>query len=226
MRYLLVVFVLFSTNIFAHQNSFGVGVVNSTNIYKEQKNKTTPIPILNYTKENFYIKGLELGYRYNHFMALIAQPRMANDTPKETNDRHSTLETGVKITYPIKEYKLTFKTLFDTLGVHNSYNSSLKLSKTYVNLPFIFIPNIGIEYLDQKMSNYYYGVSNSSKYNDYKAKKAFNKTAGFVCVYNINKNYSFNLIYNYTKLDTTIKNSSIVEKNNKQTSIFSVVYKF
>ncbi len=93
-------------------------------------------------------------------------------------------------------------------------------------MPFIFIPNIGLEYQDAKTSEYYFGVKESTIYPKYDVGDTFCITGGFVGIFNISKQYGFNLIYNYKKLDDKITQSPIVTTNNKQTIIGSFVYKF
>jgi outer membrane protein len=203
-----------------------VGILNSSQIYLDQKDKTMILPIINYKKNNFYIKAIELGYKYNDTFSLIAQPKLNSVEIEGIKDRKSTFEAGFKVSYPINKYKFTFKTLFDTLGVHNGYTSSLMLSRTFSKMPFIFIPNIGIEYQSKQASDYYFGIDENESFETYTLNSTINKSIGFVSIFNINKKYDLTLIYNYKKLDKDIENSPIVTKDNKRLTILSLVYKF
>lgn len=225
-KYIVIGVLLLVEFVSAHQNSVGVGVLNSSNVYLTKENKTIAIPIVNYTYKKFYIKAMEAGYAYNRFLYIVAQPQFNSAQIQGAKKREGTLDAGFKIVYPIESYKLTFKNLFDTLGVNDGYKSSLTLSRTFVKFPFIFIPNIGLEYQSKKSSDYYYGVDSDELYTPYELSGTVNKTVGFVSIFNIGKTYAMNFIYNYKKLDKDIENSPIVIKDNKRLAMLSVVYKF
>jgi outer membrane protein len=222
----LLLFLFFISSLYSEQNTFGLGLIHSTNIYLNQNDKTIVLPVVNYTHDKFYIKMLEVGYKYNDFLSFLVEPKLTNLKMNGINERKSTLQAGFKITYPIEKYKLTFKTLFDTLGVYDGYESSLRLSRTFIHAPFIFIPYISIQYQDKNLSDYYFGINTDESFDYYKVDDTINTHLGFVSIYNIDKKYALNLIYNYKKLDKDITNSPIVVKNNTQLTILSLVYKF
>lgn len=226
MKTIILLFFLLFSFAYSHPNSFGVGIINSPSQYLNQDDKNMIIPILNYKYNKFYIRGLEVGFQANKYLSFITSPKLNKVEFQGIETRKRTIEAGLKLSYPINKYKISFGTLFDTLGIHDGYNSSLKLSYTHIKFPFIFIPNIGIEYQDKNLSNYYYGINLNESFQSYQLSDTINKTFGFVSIYNINKKYALNLIYNYKKLDKKIQNSPIVNKNNKQFTLLSFVYKF
>ena len=226
MKKILLLTLLISIFLNAKPNSIGVGVLKSSDIYISNDNTSMFLPIINYEKNDFYIRGLEFGYKYNEFLSFLIEPRLNEVKIDGIETRKRTLEAGFKLTYPINKYKVTLKTLVDTLGVHNGYQSKLSLSYSYVKMPFIFIPNIGLEYNDKKISNHYFGVNKNESFDYYNAKSLINKQIGFVSILALTRKLSLNLIYNYKKFDKNILNSPLVVKDNKQVTILNLMYKF
>ncbi len=210
----------------AKSNSAGLAIVNSSNIYVTKESKTRVFPLVNYTYDSFYIKGLELGYHLNKNFSVLIEPRMVGFDISGIQKRKDSLAAGFKISYPLSDFALNLKILGDVSDVSNGYEVSLKLSKKFINLPFVFIPNIGLEFQDKQFSNYYYGTQANESYGEYNPNSTINKTAGFVSVYNINKKFAISLIYKYVDLDNDIVNSPIIIEKNKQTSILNFMYKF
>jgi len=226
MKKLIVLTLFITVFLNAKPNSIGIGALKSSNIYINNDNETMILPIINYEKHNFYIKGLEFGYKYNQFLSLLIEPRLNEVEIDGIKNRKRTVEAGFKLSYPIKKYKLTLKVLADTLGVHNGYKSKLSLSYSFIKMPFIFIPNIALEYNDSNINNHYFGINKNESFDYYDMKSSINKQIGFVSIFALTRNYSLNLIYNYKKFDKNTTKSPIVIEDNKQVTILSLMYKF
>ena len=217
----------YSGDINTNENSIALALINSSSIYKTKDDISALVPILNYTIDKFYIDGYEIGYKYNDMLSLIGQVNFNSVEIEGIDDRKSTFETGLKLTYENeKKCKIVFKTVIDTLNKHKGYQAVLNIGKTFVVDKFTLIPNIGLEYQDKKYSDYYFGVDKHESYSKYEVGSTFNSTVGLISSYTINKDLSLNFVYNYRVLDKEISNSSIVKKDYSQMTALSLSYKF
>lgn len=211
----------------ANENSIALAVINNSSVYKTKEDTTSLVPILNYTKDEFYIEAYEVGYKYNKTVSFISQVNFNSLEMDGVDERKTTIESGIKLTYQNeKNCKITLKTVFDIANKHKGYQSVLNIGKTLIFDKFIFIPNIGLEYQDKNYSDYYFGVDKHESYSEYEVKSTLNKTAGIIGRYNINEKFSLNFVYNYRKLDKDISNSSIINKDYSTMTALSIAYKF
>ncbi len=211
---------------FAFQNSVGVSYLYSKSIYVKSDNTNTLFPALFYENEYLYFKGIELGFKYHPNLSFILKPNLNTREIVGLENKKETLNGGIELTKAIESFKISWTILHDISNQHNGIQSGIKLSKTFVNYPFIITPSIGLEYEDKKVSNYYFGVEENLLYPRYETKESFNPTVGLMGIYNLSKTYSFLLLANNRFLSKNITDSPIVEKSNKSMLVISALYKF
>ena len=212
--------------LFGFQNSIGVAYLHSPTIYTKTDDTNTFFPALFYENEYLYFRGIELGYKYNPNISFILRPNFNTREIEGLEDKKQAFSGGVEFTQKIDSYKISLNLLHDISNAHNGTQSSLKLSKTFVNYPFIITPSLGVEYEDKKVSNYYFGVEPNPTYPKYEAKESLSPVVGVMGIYNINKTYSIFLLANNKFLSKNITDSPIVEKSNKSMILASILYKF
>lgn len=211
---------------FAFQNSAGVAYFYSKSIYTNTQDSHTFFPALFYENEHFYFKGIEVGYKYTPNISVVLKPNFNTREIDGLEEKKQALSGGIEFTQNLDKYKMRYTFLHDISNTHNGSQSSIKLSKTFVNYPFIITPSIGLEYEDKKVTNYYFGVEENQIYPKYEAQEALSGVVGLMGIYNLNKSYSFFLLANNKFLHKTITNSPIVEQSNKSMLLTSVLYKF
>lgn len=211
---------------FAFQNSVGVSYLYSKSIYVKSDDTNTLFPALFYENEYLYFRGIELGYKYNPNISFILRPNFNTREVEGLEDKKQAFSGGVEFTQKIDSYKISLNLLHDISNAHNGTQSSLKLSKTFVNYSFIITPSLGVEYEDKKVTNYYFGVEPNPTYPKYEAKESLSPVVGVMGIYNIHKTYSIFLLANNKFLSKNITDSPIVEKSNKSMLVISALYKF
>lgn len=228
------IFVLFlaifgSLDLFGVPNSVGIGIISSTSYYHQEKqNSPQVIPTLMYESKDFYVKGIEIGYKYNKNLFAYLRPELREVEIDTLTKRARTLLGGVGVTHSWGSYTLELKNGYEILGKYDGLISQVKLSKMIVQYPFITIPSIGIGYESKKSTQYYYGVSQKEEgiYRSYLPKEAWNPFVGVVAIYDFHPQYGVALVLNHTFFDTTIKQSPIVDRDYKTTAIVNFSYKF
>lgn len=219
--------VIFLASLKGHQNSIGVGTIYSQSPYIESNNRYLTVPIINWSFDKLYLRGIEIGYQFCRPFTILIQPRLNSYEISGMVDKDFSVDWGFRTGYRTKDaFMFELKYLSDLLSVHNGYEISLKFSKTFINYPMIFIPYFGVELLSENLSNYYYGVSREEERKTFFLTENFNYFLGFVSVYNFNDNYAVSLIHKSTFLSKQITNSPIIERGYKGSYIFSLVRKF
>ncbi len=148
----------------------GGGAVMSTSPYAGVGTRTHAIPFFALEYKNFYIKGLEAGYRGlkagdltvsvivdGQWMGYHAGDSAALEGMK---DRGMSLGAGVKAEYALPWHQMTFtaKAVRDVLAHYDGGNCELSVSRPVRGRIFRFYPSVGVSYETRQMTDYYYGV--------------------------------------------------------------------
>jgi len=223
----VVVFLLLSlSSAFSFQNSVGLAYLYSNSIYTKQSDTSTVFPALFYQVNNFYFRGIEIGYKYNSSISFILRPNFNTREIKGLEDRKMALNGGVKYSQDLSKFKINYTVTHDISNTHNGTQASIKLAKTFINFPFITTTSAGVEYDDKKIANYYFGVEENNIYPTYTTKGTISGVASIMNIYNINKKYSVFTLLSNKFLSNDIKNSPIVDSSNKSMLLVSLLYKF
>lgn len=216
----------FLVSSFAFENSVGVGIFYSKSIYIQNDDKKMILPVINYEDENFYLKGIEIGYKITPSVSLIVLPSLQNIHIENLPSKKETALAGFDYKYKIQKYGINFKIAKDIGQRHDGFISKLTLNHPFINYPYIFIPSIGIEYESKKVTNYYYGVPQNTPYNSYTSDDSVSGIAHLIGIYNINKNYALSGIVNHKFLSNQITNSPIIDSNSQTMAMINFLYKF
>lgn len=161
--------------------SLGIGAVSSSGVYIGEKTEITPVPVIAYETNRFFIRGLYAGtelYKDPIFTVnAIANVNMMNldvddlDAkklatqnihPSQLEDRDRSIDLGLESIVRMPYGLLSFQAVNDIGGA--SHGAELRFNYQYfwrVNSKLNITPNIGVDWLSNKRANYYYGVLES-----------------------------------------------------------------
>ncbi len=149
----------------------GVGAVISDSPYKGVGTKTTPLPLIRWDYKNFYIKGVEVGYKFYETedvaLSVLASPRFMgyhsseSDALRGMENRENSFDAGVSGHYKLSGWggpAVGVKIVTDVGGVCNGQVVTLSLSKKFSGKYFELTPSVGARLQTASMVDYYYGV--------------------------------------------------------------------
>jgi outer membrane scaffolding protein for murein synthesis (MipA/OmpV family) len=227
LKKILIIFALLLHKLSGHQNSFGVATIYTQKPYIGDTSKQIYVPVINFEQSGFFVKGLEIGYKFGYVLTLLFQPRLNSVEIEGVPEKGYSLDFGFKTGYRFSNGLLfELKYLHDVLSVYNGYMVSSKFSKLFIGKSTVFIPFAGVDFMDENLAQYYYGIEGSSRFPDYRLNSSLNPFLGMVFVYNINRDYAVTLINKTSFLNDEIKNSPIVERDIQSFYLLSFVRKF
>ncbi len=216
--------------------SLGVGVVASENIRRDntydKADKATlilPIPMVNFNWGRFSIGGQGAQFSlYKHplFSPYLLISRGGDKYYGEGLDkRKASWFTGLGL----RVWRLNFTIKKD---INNNSDSTIgDIAFNYGHKLFesgLFLrASINLEILSSKYTQYYYGVSEkeaNSKFSQYTAKTAFNKSLNLQFLGNINKKTKYMFGPGFKVLDSQISNSPTVRKSKAFFLIMGIMY--
>lgn len=245
MKYLLILITL-SSYLFCvseeDKSSIGVGGIYSESKYEGIDKETMVIPLFKYNHENFYIRGLEFGYKqidldtfkFNY----ILSPRLENYKSSDSSyllgmeDRDMTLEAGVVLVYkPHPLLTLSSKLKTDILGVHNGYDLGFRVGSflPLIEKKLFISPSYARVFLSSKLANYYYGVKASEATSTraaYDVGSTSMEVYGVNFIYKLTDTINTNFMINRTILSQEIKDSPIIKDKNFNSLIVGLNYTF
>lgn len=171
MKYILIsIFLIMST--LSSAQSIGFGLFKTESVYKTEKNRIYPFPMLSLEfKEKYYINGLEAGAKYRlndstevsgsvSYNLIGVDNKDLSGEYKYIDDRDAQLEFGVNINKALKKVNYSLKLRRDISNKSNGFYGSLGASRAFkFKKKFSLIPSIGFTWYDDRYMNYYYGVS-------------------------------------------------------------------
>ncbi len=219
--------------------SLGVGVVGSTQIYRDMDAKVIPIPFVHYSGDKFYFRGLQMGYKIydakSFEVTLFAEGRMdgydADDSAyfRGMDDRKKSIDGGLRLSKAIQNFKTTIDFKHDLLGVYDGFESSLKLSYIHGGRFGMITPSIGVSYMSENLTDYYYGVQKSeatTQRSAYTSEGSFSPFLGVMMVYRFTPNLSAMANLKASYFADEITNSPLVERDIKYGGVVGISYRF
>jgi outer membrane protein len=151
-------------------NLAGVGAIISTSPYDGVKTKTMALPFFSGEYKDFYIQGIEAGYRFfkneDWTLSAVISPRFMGYSSEDSaalrgmEDRKRSLDAGFKADYALPWNGLVVggKVLADTLSRSDGIAYELSLRRPVQGSIFRLVPSVGMRYQTRSMVDYYYGV--------------------------------------------------------------------
>ena len=226
---------------FESQNSLGLGVAYQQSIYTGVDNDVKPFPMLNFTYDDFFIKGITVGYNtYTTDVmqfSLIGRPNFQgynSDDSRELSgmsDKGTSVNVGGQLVVKMLPLITTVSALHDISG--NTAGNTLGL-KFATGLPLmdkrlIISPSVAFTYQDSNITDYYYGVSDSeatSTRSAYSPSNTVNTTLGVMTKFQVSQHWSTTLAYMFTRYGNEISDSPIVDRSTASTVLLGASYLF
>jgi outer membrane scaffolding protein for murein synthesis (MipA/OmpV family) len=222
-------------------DTMGLGflAVSEWRAYKGVGNATSLFPVLQYENAWLDIWGPVADIKLHDEGPLLAVLRAryidsgydASDSPALTGmqDRKNSVWLGTKLQWRTSVAHLTAEWLAD--GSRHSKGQQLNLkAETLLNAgPVRIVPRVGLQWLDAKAVDYYYGVRTSESRAGraaYQGSSAVNPEIGARFLYNITPSQSTFVDVSATALGSSIKRSPIVERTWVPTLRLGYVYGF
>ncbi|SBS28235.1 MltA-interacting protein precursor [Marinomonas spartinae] len=159
---------LLSNNALGADFSFGVAGTRISSIYKDTPPQNAAFPFVSIVSERGYLKGTEVGYSLfpnesQQNISAIVEYSMDSFDPDDSNNkqmqlldrRKATAMAGVRL-----KYNFLFAKLVTDIGNrHDGYYGLVGAAYPVNVSAWRITPSITYKYLDKKMSNHLYGVS-------------------------------------------------------------------
>jgi MipA family protein len=226
----------------ANTLSIGAGGIYHLSPYTEYKNKTTAIPFVHYESDSFYVRDTSLGYIFakdesNEISATVSylpfefKPEDSDSRALIKLDQRDTTAL-VGLAYSHREHWGTLKATFsgDVLDKSNGFISELSYLRPIPLGDFTLIPAAGVTWYSDKLTQYYFGVSNKearrSGLSHYQPGSSWNPFVGLSVSYKITPQLTVLTSGRYSYLDNQIANSPMVDKNHEASVMTGVSWTF
>ncbi|MGL5122674.1 MAG: MipA/OmpV family protein [Fusobacteriaceae bacterium] len=220
-----------STALMAEGNKFGVGtgIGYSTKIQKIDDSKAFALPLFDIEYNDFYIKGLSVGYNLykndDFTMSLFFDPLTgyavkSKDMKEgynkiEDRDAQAMFGAAAEINTGINE----IRTAVSFQAGKDGGNGKWSIYRAFKADKFVIIPSIYTSYFTSDYTDYYFGVSSSeaskNKYinKSYNAGGAMSIGMALAGEYSFSEKLSIMMFLGVERFSDEIKNSPIVEND-------------
>lgn len=203
----------------------GVGTFVRTEPYKQVGHKILPIPYLIMRRGNFFIEGLEAGYRAiegaNGSFNFIITPRLEGFDADDgailngMENRDFSIDGGIATVWRQDTIEFNLLAVVDLLDKSDGKEVAVSLGNNYIltGKMIILTPSIGLKWQDDQLVNYYYGVNpTEAKANRpaYIGKATLNYTAAMNATYSLSKRSTLFAEIEYEHFGDDIHDSPLV----------------
>jgi outer membrane protein len=224
----------------------GLGVVSGQKAYKGTDRETRALPMLSY--ENQYVKlsgpnlelklpGLELSDSQRLNFGVVTKlfgggGYEASDSPALAGmaERKSSVWAGAKMEWENDVADVNLELLGDASGKSKGQRVVLGLERKWMLSPkLMLVPRVGVEWVDKKYVDYYYGVRASEATwgrAAYSGKATVNPEISLTGIYRFDKQQSLMLNVGVKSLGKEIKNSPIVGRSTENRVMLGYMYRF
>ena len=224
----------------------GLAVFSAQKAYKGTDRETRALPMLSF--ENQYVKlsgpnlevklpGLELSDSQRLNFGIVTKlfgggGYEASDSPALAGmaERESGVWAGAKVEWEndVADVKLEF--LGDASGKSKGQRVALGLGRKWMLGPSVMLmPQVGVEWVDKRYVDYYYGVRASEATAGraaYVGKSTLNPEISLTGIYRFDKHQSLMLTAGVKSLGKEIKNSPIVDRSTENRVMLGYMYRF
>lgn len=228
-------------------SSWGVGlaVMSAQKAYKGMDRETRGLPMLSF--ENQYVKlsgpnlelklpGLELSDSQRLNFSVLTKfgggGYEASDSPALAGmaERKSSVWAGAKVEWENGLADVKLELLGDASSKSKGQRVVLGLERKWMLSPSVMlVPQVGVEWVDKKYVDYYYGVRASEATAGraaYVGKAAANPEISLTGIYRFDKQQSLMLNVGVKALGKEIKDSPIVERSTENRVMLGYMYRF
>lgn len=208
--------------------SLGLGAVVSEEPYGDVDTRVTPVPVLGYEGERFFLRGLAAGWRLPRVGglrgALVVRARMqsydADDDPvlEGMDSRRRTAEGGLHVSGGKRWLRGHVGVYQELLG---RYHGQLVEARVQAPLPvgnWVLVPSVGVDWQSAETADYYYGVRSDEARSDrpaYAPGASLNRVVGLGLRYRGGERFRFMLNVSRAFFDSSLRASPIVERDGR-----------
>ncbi|BET44014.1 MipA/OmpV family protein [Atlantibacter hermannii] len=222
--------------------SLGVGAGYVEGPYKQYDNHVLPLPVIGYEGEHVWVRGLGAGYYlWNdqtdklsvmaYYSPQYFKPKNSdNDQLRQLDKRKATLMAGLSYVHNTQYGFLRTALTGDTLDNSNGMLWDIAWLYRYNNGALTVTPGIGVQWASENQNEYYYGVSRSEARRS--GLDAYDPDSGWNPYLELTVNYKLTDSWNvygtgrYTRLDSEVTDSPMVEQNWSGVFSTGVTYSF
>ncbi|MGH8397607.1 MAG: MipA/OmpV family protein [Gammaproteobacteria bacterium] len=223
------------------RNGFTLGFgVNDTNPgYVGYNHQLTPFPFFSYRNGRFFLAGITAGYVVakdsGYSLSLMVRPRYlrlkASDSPQLAGlaTRQISLDGGAVLSVFGRGGRLNLGLFHDLLNRNKGTEASLGYSYPIHLRSWTLSPGLGIIWESASLTNYYYGVSPAEALPTrpaYAPGAATNPYVGLGLFIPLTPRWRFFSQLRYTRFDTTIQHSPIVDTSHSLSATVALGYTF
>ena len=229
-------------------SSWGLGaaVVSTQKAYKGTDREAKILPMLSY--ENKYVKlsgpnlelklpGIEFGDSQRLNFGVVAKlfgpgGYEASDSPALAGmaEREQSIWAGAKVEWKNNLADVKLELLGDASGNSKGQRVVLGVERKWKLSPSIMlVPQVGVEWVDDKYVDYYYGVRASEAIAGrpvYVGQSAVNAEVSVAGIYRFDKHHSMTLNVGVKALGKEIKDSPIVDRSTESRVALDYTYRF
>ncbi|QGL80176.1 hypothetical protein GPNADHDJ_01130 [Stenotrophomonas maltophilia] len=224
----------------------GLAVMSVQNAYKGTDRETKVLPMISY--ENRFVKlggpnlelklpGIELSGSQRLNFGVTTQlfdgaGYEAKDSPALAGmaERKSSIWVGAKMEWENDLADVKLEWLGDASGKSKGQRLALGLERKIMLSPrLMLIPQVGVEWVDKKYVNYYYGVRDSEATagrSAYTGKATLNPEISLSGIYRFDRHHSMMLNVGVRSFGKEIKNSPIVGRSTENRVMLGYKYSF
>ena len=221
--------------------SLGVLGVASESIYTQTPVKKTLLPGLLYSSERVYLRYPDIGYHLipksrMQTLALGLSYQSAAFNPDDSNNADiKRLDDRSDSGLAFVSYRLgpfATKVAQDISGQHDGYYAQLSTAIPIFLDSWRIFPSISYRYIDKKMSNHMFGISQSESQrtggtiNEYDSPATSSMSYGVRVFYDFNEDVSLILNASYTKYNDDILKSDVVENTISRSFLTGILVSF
>lgn len=221
----------------------GIGVESESSIYKTVDDETQAMPIINAELGNFYIQGGDIGYNIIDNENVTIGPVVSlfegygfdqeylGVGYKGLETRDGGASYGLLAEFEMEPFAFELKPMS-----HSKEGNSIELSVEYEirGRSFLLMPALFIEHLDKDYTDYYFGVSQAEVNNrlntgltrSYTASSATNIGIEIGAFYQLSPRWLLSGRVEYTKFDSSITDSPLVDEKSSTSIAAGISYRF
>ncbi len=225
----------------AGEFTLGAGVYTSKSEYKGFKDESGAMPLIEYQGEGWSIgaSGVTVDL-YDNEQSPLSVSALLNSAGSGFDDddsdafsgmkkRKASIDLGLQLGYEVGPGAIEASLLADVSSTHKGYVFDMNYSQSMPLMGGFFQPAAGFEILSEDFTDYYYGVKANEATATraaYKADTAINPYLAYNFVYPVNDKLKVIHGSSIKKLDSDIKDSSIVDRSTTWNTFIGVGYTF
>lgn len=222
--------------------SLGASLIYAQSPYRGGQDRYLPLPVINYEGENFWFRGLQGGYylwkdqQDQLSLTLLGSPQQYDPKDNDLGDmkaldkRRMTLMGGATYRHVAEWGIVRTALLGDVLNNSNGIIWDLTYLYRFDFGAFSLTPGIGATWNSANQNRYYYGVSSResarSGIAQYRPDDSWSPYVEMNASYQLSDSWNASLSGRYTRFDSEIKDSPMVDKSGQFTVWTGISYSF